>query len=121
MIRTRSTQFIMLLSLAAYFLYPVQATNQWPVAELLTKPLKEDIRAEVPSSMAEFSGVVVETAVLNNGYPHVLLPAGWNDGVLCLEVRSRDGRYYSENEYKISETPKTSTFIFLPYESKKIG
>jgi hypothetical protein len=116
MIRIKPMQLILLI-LASCFSLSAYAENHWPMAELLTHPLNETLRTEVPSSMAEFSGVAVKTAAKNDGYPHVLLPADWNDGRLCFEVRSRNGLYYAENEYQISIKPKEATFIALPYES----
>ena len=102
--------------LAVFTILNTPSFAQEPVAELKHRPFNESFQDEAPVSGRVVAGVLVTDAAADSALN--LAPPSFAAGKsICVQVMSRDGRYWSENSFQL---PKGigATPVRLEYPSR---
>lgn len=94
--RVRLASLLVALSL----LTAVPLSAQAPLAHLKSQPFNESYQDEAPVSGRVVAGVMVFSRDGGNAL-RLMPPADAAGETTCIRVMSRDGRYWSENEFEI--------------------
>ena len=87
------------------------------VARLVSGVLQEDYRQEVPVSGRVITGISLSGDLLEEkSFFSILTPEPKSPFKVCVQILSRDGRYWAENEFFIDGGP--SDVSLLEYPSK---
>lgn len=108
--------FLFLLTLIAACAFVVPASAQEPVAELKNRPFQESFEDEAPVSGRVVAGVLITDAAADKAL-NLVPPAFAAGKSICVQVMSRDGRYWSENTFQLPEKIDTSP-VRLEYPSR---
>ena len=88
--------------LAVFTILNTPSFAQEPVAELKHRPFNESFQDEAPVSGRVVAGVLVTDATAANALN--LAPPSFAAGKsICVQVMSRDGRYWAENTFQLPE------------------
>ncbi|RRQ22350.1 hypothetical protein [Thiohalobacter thiocyanaticus] len=87
-----------------------------PVAQLAQRPFNELFQDEAPVSGRVVAGVLVTGSTSVNAL-NLMPPPSYAGGSVCIQVMSRDGRYWSENTFTLPERID-ATRVALEYPSR---
>lgn len=92
------------------------------VAKAVQDPFQESFDRISPNSGIPLAGLILgKTSGTVNVSDVILVSPLDNDGVTCVTARTRDGRYYSENQYDIPSATNTQVTAKLDPVTKKYG
>lgn len=96
--------------------YAAASSAQTPVAQLKHRPFNERFQDEAPVSGRVVAGALISGIPAANGM-NLLPPVSAAGSSVCVQVMSRDGRYWSENTFELPERIDTAA-VDLEYPSR---
>lgn len=92
------------------------SSAQTPVAQLKHRPFNEHFQDEAPVSGRVVAGALISGVSATNAM-NLLPPVSAAGSSVCIQVMSRDGRYWSENTFELPERFDTGA-VGLEYPSR---